>query len=222
MDSEHNHISGEKIKFQYWSRNLPHFFDVNKPIFITYRMKHDLPKQVMEDYTRRVDEYNKELDALGTKEREEMKRIKDAKFFTWFDELLAKAPDVPNLLQRDDIREVIAESFHYFDNQRYKLLAYSIMPNHIHVLILPKTQENGDIFPIQHIIYTWKKYTALAINRLIGKTGNFWQKEGYDHLVRDDSELANVLNYILMNPVKAGLVQQWQEWKGNYLSQDLI
>lgn len=96
------------------------------------------------------------------------------------------------------------------------------MPNHVHVLILPRLQENGKIYSISHTVYTWKKYSAAAINKSLGKKGSLWQKESYDSLVMDYQGLGNVLEYIINNPVKAGLVAEWQDWKGTYVQKGLV
>ena len=216
--SDHNTISQTNQKFLYRSRNLPHMFDVDKPVFITYRLKFTLPQAIKDGYAQQKEEWHKQLAGLNRDERVERLKSKDARFFAWFDDLLAKSPDVPRFLHQQDICDIITQSFKHFDGIRYTLLAYSIMPNHVHVLILPRILEDGSIFSLHHIVYTWKKYTAHAINKRLGRSGSLWQKEIYDHLVRNEQELSNVVSYILMNPVKAGLVDEWQKWQGNYLS----
>lgn len=55
------------------------------------------------------------------------------------------------------------------------------------------------------------------INLELGKTGVFWQAESYDHLIRSDRELGAIGNYILENPVKAGLVTKWEDWPYSYV-----
>ena len=96
------------------------------------------------------------------------------------------------------------------------------MPNHVHVLINPLVQEDGDIFSISRIVYTWKRYTATAINRVLGKKGKLWQKEIYDSLVRDKEDLGKVIGYIVNNPVEANLVEDWRDWKGTYLKDEVM
>lgn len=219
---DHNNIAQENQKFRYRSRNLPHMFDVDKPIFITYRLKFALPQKVIDTYARQKEEWTRQLTELAAEEQKEMLKSKDSLFFAWFDALLAQSPDVPRLLHREEIRNIITESFKRFDGVRYRLMAYSIMPNHVHVLILPKTQEDGKIFSLQHIVYTWKKFTANTINKRLGRSGSLWQREVYDRLVRNENELNKVVDYILQNPVKAGLVNEWKEWPGNYLNEDVF
>ena len=219
--NSHNMLSSENMKAYFQSRHLPHIFAEDKPIFITYRLKFTLPQKVMDQYKKQIEDWNKEVLALPKAERVIRLQTKDRRFFDWFDRLIAISPEVPSLLHRDDVREIIEESFKHFDGLRYTLLSYCIMPNHVHVLIYPLVQDDGKIYSISHIVYTWKKYTAAAINKVLGKQGSLWQKESYDSLVKDEQGLGNVLEYIVNNPVKAGLVNDWQEWKGTYVKADL-
>src|SRR4029077_7380429 len=83
---------------------------------------------------------------------------------------------------------------------RYVLDAFVIMPNHVHVLVqLAKDQVFADV------LHSWKSFSAQAINQLLGRTGQLWQEESYDRIVRDWSELVRYRDYIVGNPKKAGL-----------------
>ena len=169
-----------------------------------------------------IDAWKAELKSLPEDDRAAKLKNKDKLFFDWYDMLIGRSQDIPRLLHIDGIREIIEESFRHFDGLRYNLLCYCIMPNHVHVLIYPLVQEDGKIFPISHIIYTWKKFTAAKINQMLGKQGNLWQKEAYDSLVRIDTGLGKVLDYIVNNPVKAGLVGDWQDWKGTFVKTGVV
>ncbi len=61
-----------------------------------------------------------------------------------------------------------------------------------------------------------KGYSAWEANGAIGRRGAFWQRESYDHVVRDNAEFDRIVKYVLNNPVKAGLIKEWQEWKWSY------
>ena len=74
------------------------------------------------------------------------------------------------------------------------------MPNHIHWLIQPIPGEE-----LESLLHSVKRFTATRINGLLGRSGSFWQKENYDHIVRDLRELARIREYIAANPAKAGL-----------------
>jgi len=88
----------------------------------------------------------------------------------------------------------------------YELCAWVIMPNHVHILILPIS----DPRKITHII---KGRSARKANVILGRTGPFWQHESYDHFVRNRREFDRVVNYIEQNPVSAGLVSTADDWR---------
>jgi hypothetical protein len=99
----------------------------------------------MDVYACQKDQWSKELEALSGEEQEKRLKDRDMRYFKWFDDLLAKYPDTPRLLDKAGIRDVISQSFKHFDGIRYTLLAYTIMPNHVHVLILPIQQRPSEL-----------------------------------------------------------------------------
>ena len=98
------------------------------------------------------------------------------------------------------IAELVANALRFWDGERYRLMAWCVMPNHVHVVfrLLPGQE-------LDHLMRSWKSYTARMANRILGRTGAFWQREYYDRLVRDASELERAVQYITSNPERAGL-----------------
>ena len=88
----------------------------------------------------------------------------------------------------------------------YELFAWVIMPNHVHILILP-------ISGPQKIMHWIKGRSAKESNSLLGRTGPFWQHESYDHFVRSRKEFDRVVSYIEQNPVSAGFVCKAEDWR---------
>jgi REP element-mobilizing transposase RayT len=66
------------------------------------------------------------------------------------------------------------------------------------------------------IMHSLKLYTARESNRLLGRIGQFWQHENYDHVLRNEAELNRITRYVLNNPVMAGVVEYWEDWKWSY------
>ena len=66
--------------------------------------------------------------------------------------------------------------------------------------------------PLASIMHSLKSYTAHEANKILGRSGQFWLHESYDHWVRDHEELERIVEYIAYNPVKANLVTKPQEW----------
>jgi REP element-mobilizing transposase RayT len=88
----------------------------------------------------------------------------------------------------------------------YELFAWVIMPNHVHLLLLPRA-------PLPTITRWLKGSTARAANRVMARTGQpFWQDESYDHWARNESQFVRIVGYIEDNPVSAGLVERPESW----------
>ncbi len=105
------------------------------------------------------------------------------------------------------IAHVVQQALLHFDGQRYRLIAWVVMPNHLHSVI-----ETREGFPLYDIVRSWKSFTALQANKLLGRQGAFWQADYFDRFIRDEAHLMRVIAYIHENPVKAGLVEWAEEW----------
>ena len=86
------------------------------------------------------------------------------------------------------------------------------MPNHIHLVF----KLLSDVSSIGDIMGSIKKYSARRSNKILKRTGAFWQAESFDRLVRDDVELYFIIKYVLLNPVYAGLTENWKLWEGTF------
>ena len=87
------------------------------------------------------------------------------------------------LLRQPEIAAVVEENFLHFDGDRYRLLAWVVMPNHVHVLVEILQM------PMSLVVKNWKSYTAKEINRRLGRTGDFWQEDYFDRYMRDEAHL---------------------------------
>jgi len=101
--------------------------------------------------------------------------------------------------------KIVADALKLFDGKRYRLITWVIMPNHIHVLILPKVS-------LSSIVHSWKSFTAHQINKLLNRKGSVWRDDYFDMFIRDERHFYYVKNYIEMNPVRAGLVKDKKDW----------
>jgi REP element-mobilizing transposase RayT len=110
-------------------------------------------------------------------------------------------------LRRPDIARLTEEALMHFDGQRYRLLAWCIMPNHVHVLI--ETQVG---FPLDDFVHSWKSFTSHKANALLMRRGEFWQRDYHDRYVRNAEHYEQVVAYIEENPVKAGLAKVKIDW----------
>ena len=180
---------------------LPHFESADVTQHVTFHLADALPQTVLL-------RLQSELKSLPAEKRdiEHRKRI-DA----WID-----AGHGSCVLRKPAIANMVQESLLTFDSQRYHLLAWVVMPNHVHVLFQPI---NG--WTVAKIVASWKKFTArkicdalrsgTPISRLAATTP-VWHREYWDRFIRDRTHLLQVLDYIHQNPVKAGLVAKPDSW----------
>jgi len=121
--------------------------------------------------------------------------------FLAMDRLLDAGRYSPTYLQRPEIAAIVRDSILYGAKANYDLHAWVIMPNHVHLLITPRTD-------VSSFLRRLKGYSTRQANKRLEQTGQtFWQDESYDHPVRSAEEFRNIGRYILLNPVRAGLSQ---------------
>lgn len=111
-------------------------------------------------------------------------------------------------LKQMAVADIVENALLHGDDERYRLLAWCVMPNHIHALI-----ETNSAYSVSKIAQGWKSYTARLINKHLERSGSVWMRDYFDRYIRDDHHLAAVISYIHNNPVKAGLVQHEQDWQ---------
>lgn len=192
-----------------YKRNLPHQLLPGEAIFITFRLAGSLPQQVLA----RLQE-EAQLLTIARHHNPEQVYAEQKRYFGRFDALLDGSNYGPTWLEQADVAQVVTQSIHHFDTRNYELLCYCLMPNHVHLLVMLPPEAPSLLRTLQRI----KGYTALQANKLLGRTGTFWQAESYDHVVRP-GELERIVEYILVNPEKAGLVAEWQQWPYSYMAQ---
>ncbi len=119
-------------------------------------------------------------------------------------------------LQNPDIADLVANALRYFDGARYVLHAWTIMPNHVHVLFTLI-----EPYKLPSIIHSWKSFTAHKANHFLKRTGRFWQPEYFDRSVKTSRQFEYCVRYILNNPVKAGLCNEFYQWPWSKTSIEL-
>ena len=111
----------------------------------------------------------------------------------------------------DIARDLALQSCLRANGRKYDLYAAVAMADHVHLICLPLADTNGSI-PIPEITRTIKSESAHRINKALGRTGRVWQDESFDHILRGDESLTKKMQYILENPVRAGLVLEPQDY----------
>lgn len=112
------------------------------------------------------------------------------------------------LLSNHQVASVVAGALPAAKDVRYRLHAWCVMPNHVHALFAPV-----EPFRFQQVMQSWKGGSSRTINQLLGRSGTFWERESFDHLIRTADSLARFASYIEHNPVVAGLCDSPATWK---------
>ncbi len=212
-------------------------------LFVTFRLADSIPQAIVRHYRNQKFAIDNQLARLvganATGEIDDIRsnRLKDfhRAWFRKFEQILHKESTGPVWLKNPEIASLVFESFMHRDGRDFDLKALCIMSNHVHSVFRPHLTHDS-ITVVKHTagfhmeadsptlgvtMKSLKGYTARMANRLLGRTGKFWEVESYDHQVRDEAEFHRIVGYVLQNPVKAGLVRDWCHWKWTYLAKEL-
>jgi REP element-mobilizing transposase RayT len=186
--------------------NLPHWEFRGGIYFITFRLADSIPKNIVDKYREERERIVKRSKQQGIPlSKQELKRLREL-----FDEKIEKYLQAGRgacWMSRPEIAKLMQDSLRYFDSQRYQLYSWCIMPNHIHAVMSPFAE-----MALDDLLHSWKSYTAHEANKLLNRRGRFWQKEYYDHLIRDENDLLRTTNYIIENPKQANLTNWPWVW----------
>ena len=204
---------------------LPHYDAGGKCQMITYRLADSLPQELLKNGSAGFQPAYKDL-SLQEKV-EHCKKI----------ETLLDTGYGSCILKKPPIAQKVVNAWKFFDGERYDLIAYVVMPNHVHVLINTYKE-----FTLKSVVHSWKSFTSNEIKKCLsaGSAGfqpandrvvenneedagkmpsllnKVWQEDYWDRFIRDENHFKSSVNYILENPVKAGLVESWQEWPWSF------
>jgi len=110
-------------------------------------------------------------------------------------------------LRQPVVAKIAEDALMHFDGERYRLLSWCIMPNHVHALIETRMQ-----FSLSGVLHSWKSFIGHEANKVLRLEGEFWQREYLDRYVRNAEHYEKVMAYIEENPVKAGLAKIKSDW----------
>ncbi len=206
----------------FYRRNLPHIQPPGAIFFVTCRLADSIPQEALSTLHEEFEKRKAELERMpdGPERAKRLAREKSLFFGKW--DAALDAGTGSNYLENPEVALLVVETLHHFNNQLYYLICYSIMPNHMHFLIRPMQKSEGEYFPLAKINHSIKGYTAVEANRLLNRSGKFWQHESFDHFSRSEAESRRIARYIVNNPVKAGLVKEWRQWSYNYCQDDYL
>jgi putative transposase len=187
----------DKPRGWYCRGYLPHLDAPHTLQFITFRLADSLPQE-------KLKQLDVSLGELGDTARDVARR---KKIEAWLDAGMGCCA-----LAHPEVARYVQNAFLHFHDERYRLHAWCIMPNHVHALIEP-------LISLARIVQGWKSFTArwilqrndeLALG--IPATNQLWMRDYWDRYIRDSAHYENAVQYIHENPVKAGLCQGSEDW----------
>ncbi len=187
---------------------LPHWERLGATYATTMRLADSLPRAAAERLAKEKRQLLRELEQAGalanSGDLTRLHELQTTKMEAILNRCYGACP-----LRQQEAAEIVIGTLKHFDGVRYVMHAYCVMPNHVHAAFTPHPG-----FQVQKILGTWKRYSGRRVNALLGKSGEFWQEESYDHLIRNAADFDHAVRYILRNPVAAGL----HDWPWVYLA----
>ncbi|CAN5894980.1 hypothetical protein BH11VER1_BH11VER1_01910 [soil metagenome] len=184
-------------------RGLPHWTQEGAVYAVTFRLADSLPEAVIEsiklERQQIIDNAKSQNREISASENERSKRLESERI----EEALNNAHG-SCVMNNAEVAQIVSDSLLHFDGDRYHLYAWCVMPNHVHVIVEPSPNNE-----LADILHSWKSFSAKEINKKLNRTGELWQKESYDHIIRDEADYQSQVEYVLDNPTKAKL----KDWK---------
>jgi len=172
---------------------LPHFDNQQAVQFVTFRLADSLPAKVVQGWLL-------ELRLNGNEPAEDLRCVELRKRIeTFVDNGYGSCH-----LAQPEIAKIVQDCLLRFHGDRYVLFAWSIMPNHVHVL-MQASKDNK----LSEIVKAWKGCTARACNTFLGREGEFWAADYFDRFIRTPEHYRTTVRYIAENPIKAGVSPAW-------------
>jgi REP element-mobilizing transposase RayT len=203
----------------FYSKTLPHIQPPGATLFVTYRLAGSIPQAVIQQLWVERQAMERHIAAIADPMQRSLEQIVlNKKLFARWDRVLDRAESGPMWLKEPAVAQIVVESLHFLDGDKYALDCFCVMSNHAHVLFTPLEKAEGTYVALPRIMHSLKGFTAVSANGVLGRTGAFWEHESYDHVVRDEAELNRIRRYVLYNPVKAGLVAAPEDWPWSWAS----
>ncbi|HNX34690.1 MAG TPA: hypothetical protein PKM57_08685 [Kiritimatiellia bacterium] len=184
--------------------NLPHWLVADHAYFVTLRLAGTIPKAVVADL-------ESERAALAKADANEERLTELARRqFLHVERCLHAVDNRRDWLTQPGVPEIVLANLEWLEKPRgWQVYAVTVLSNHMHLLMRSGEGRSGELLAD---LGQYKSYVARQANRILGRTGAFWAREGFDHWCRDEAKVIGVARYICENPVKAGLTKNWADW----------
>jgi putative transposase len=180
---------------EFYRRNLPHIQPRGATFLVNFRLAGSLPKEVVEQLRAEADQLVKRISIIkDSKERFLLHDKEQRKLFGKWDDALHKSQTGPFWLKDERIAQIVADSILYHDGAWFDVIAYCIMPNHVHLVLTPHELSDSADYSLAKIMHNIKRNSANHANKVMGRIGAFWQHESYDHFARNEKNLNGLSN----------------------------
>jgi REP element-mobilizing transposase RayT len=178
------------------SGTLPHWRQDGATYFVTFRLADALPQEKLQQWRTEQNEWLKE-------HREPHDEATRREYYEKFPQRLQRWLDAGNgscVLTLREVKQVVDKALRHFEGIRYRLDQFVVAANHVHALVTPVGEHT-----LSQILHSWKSFTAHEIlkveaaSRRLGST-TVWQKESFDHIVRNANSMAKFREYISSHP----------------------
>ena len=175
---------------------LPHWQQEGAAYFITFRLADSVPRHLHDQWESERAVWLRWNPPPHTPDQEkEYHERFSQQMERWLDEGHGEC-----VLREPACAEITGNALRFFNGVRCSQIAWVVMPNHVHLLVVPHPD-----WPLEKLLHSWKSFTAKEINRHLQRAGELWQRSYFDRLIRDADHFANCVRYIRRNPVKARL-----------------
>ena len=167
--------------------NLPHWRQEGVQYFVTWRTLDSMPKDRVALWAADREAWLRDHPQPHERKAEtDYDRLFNVRWEKWLDQSHGEC-----LFQRADLRQLVWDALRHFDKTRYRLGEFVVAPNHVHVLVIPLGGHT-----LSAVVQNWKSYCTHEINKTLRRTGAFWAKEYFDHVVRSPKEQERIEEYI--------------------------
>ena len=218
-------------KKEHYRGNLPHFQQPGQCYFITCSLLGAIPKSKMRQLSIDLETAKTKLLHISGEFSDSNPIIAKAKsnyqlalkkYRHSYDILLNQSLNPSLSLLNEKNLKIMTEALLFWEGKKLESHAWCIMSNHFHwVVSLNKKDELGKPIYLQDVLHSVKLYSARNINKSENREGQLWFHESFETTIRNDQHFYNVVKYTINNPVSAGLIKKWENWKGTYLAPDL-
>lgn len=208
------------------TRKLPHFHRVGATFFITTHLYGSIPFDVLKKLQLKRDKLIEEEREKDSADKDKQIYMIRRAYFQEYDQLLDACLNSPTHLANPKVAEVVEAELRKYDQQYYNLVSFTLMPNHLHV-ILDFSIQVKNIVPFDLELYTnvsdvmnkIKGSSSFKANKIIGNTGNpFWAISYYDRYIRNTNHYLGAVNYTINNVVKAKIANHWMDHPFTWLN----